>query len=63
MEMTPSAIKKICQDCKGYGTAYLNDVLYLHHKVRAAQSGGSPTLLALRARTTASRSTFAVHPF
>lgn len=47
--MTPSAIKKICQDCKGYGTAYLNDVLYLHHKVRAAQSGGSPTLLALRA--------------
>ncbi|KAA0148368.1 hypothetical protein FNF29_06755 [Cafeteria roenbergensis] len=32
MEMTPGAIKKICQDCKGYGTAYLNDVLYLHHK-------------------------------
>ncbi|CAE7646518.1 DNAAF1, partial [Symbiodinium sp. KB8] len=37
MEMTPGAIKKICQDCKGYGTAYLNDVLYLHHKV---SSGG-----------------------
>jgi hypothetical protein len=34
MEMTPEVIKKVCIDAKGYGTPHLNDVLYLHHKVR-----------------------------
>ncbi len=47
MEMTPGAIKKICQDCKGYGTAYLNDVLYLHHKVSSGGGAAAPKGSAL----------------
>lgn len=34
MEMTKKALKDICKKTSGYGTAHLNDRLYLHYKVR-----------------------------
>lgn len=36
--MTKAVLRKICEDKKLYRTAYLNDKLYLHYKVRAERA-------------------------